>query len=69
MPTHQDGGKCTCAPSLAIVMRLETAPKVYSDCADDWESSRLCDWIGSHPDLCELLDRAIEICERWERAA
>jgi hypothetical protein len=68
MHAHADGGK-RCPPSLTIVMRLEATPRIYSDCVDDWESSRMLDWIGSHPELAELLDRAIEIAERWERAA
>ena len=69
MPRHQDGGKVrTWPPALSIVMRFEGGPAIYSDCQNDWESSRLCDWITTHPDLAELLDRAIAICEAWERA-
>jgi hypothetical protein len=56
-------------PSLVIVLALEAAPRIYSDTLNDAEANRLCDWIGSHPDLAGLLDRAIEVREAWERRA
>jgi hypothetical protein len=69
VPSPQDGGKCSCPPSLQIVLPLEGAPRIYVDSVSEWESSRLYDWISTHRELSELLDWAIAIRESWERAA
>jgi hypothetical protein len=52
---------------LVIELPLEGAPQVYNVTADEWEASRLADWILTHPDFAELLDLAIESRESWRR--
>jgi hypothetical protein len=52
-----------------ITLELEAAPRISTDAADEWEASRLCDWISNHSDLAELLDLAIEGRESWRRRA
>ena len=69
MPRHKDGVYCACPPRLVIVLPLEAGPRVYADSVDEWEESRLRDWICAHPELAELLDRALEAREAWERTA
>jgi hypothetical protein len=55
-------------PSLSIVLSFEApAPRIINDAAGELEASRLSDWICSQPDLCELLDRALQIRERHLR--
>jgi hypothetical protein len=51
--------------ALVIVLPLEGAPRVHNVTACEWGTSRLADWILSHDDLAELLDRAIERRESW----
>jgi hypothetical protein len=54
-------------PLLAIVLRLEAGPRLYVDCADDWEASRLRDWIDSHQELADVRDAALRLQEEWLR--
>jgi hypothetical protein len=69
MLAREDGVQYACPPRLVIVLSLEAGPRVYADSVDEWETSRLQDWIRSHEDLAELLDRALSIREEWEQAA
>jgi hypothetical protein len=52
---------------LRIVLPLEGPPVVYSDCVNESESSRLCDWITHHEELADLVDDAIRIRTEWLR--
>jgi hypothetical protein len=55
-------------PSVLVVLSLEAAPTVVIDALDEREAQRLGDWLCSHDDYLELVDRAQEIAER-DRAA
>jgi hypothetical protein len=52
------------APSVAIVLRLESRPVVVVDVASDGEAWRLHDWFETHPRLLELVEAAYAERER-----
>jgi hypothetical protein len=54
-------------PSHMILLSPESAPHIYVDSANDGEAVRLRDWFDRQPELCELLDCAIEIRAEWLR--
>lgn len=49
------------APALLIRIELEAPPRLAVVCATEGDELRLRDWLGSHPDLLELADRALEL--------
>jgi hypothetical protein len=67
-PTSRGPRKSPAQTPPAVVIRLEfeRGPVVYNDTLGDWEASRLCDWITAHPDLVELLERAIVASMAWQ---
>jgi hypothetical protein len=47
-------------PTIVIWIELEAiAPIVVADCASEDEFRRLTDWLGSKPDLAELVGLAL----------
>jgi hypothetical protein len=47
-------------PTIVIWIELEAiAPIVGADCASEDEFRRLTDWLGSQPDLAELVGLAL----------
>jgi hypothetical protein len=54
------------APSIVIRVQFErSTPVVSSDAATDGEQNRLVLWLRGHPELAELVEKALEL----ERAA
>jgi hypothetical protein len=53
---------------VVIRLPLEHPPRVYLDCLNDGEESRLRDWLDAHPDYARLVEEALELAAR-ERAA
>ena len=47
-------------PSVVIRLPLEGAPSVYAEAANEAERLRLADWIEAHPELLEIVVRAVE---------
>jgi hypothetical protein len=48
-------------PAVLIWLALEARPQVFFDCLSESEEARLLDWIGSHPELLELIAEALEL--------
>ena len=51
------------APFLAIVLRIEARPRFVTIALED-EEERLVDWLGSRPELLDLIDRALHLAVR-----
>jgi len=49
------------APAFFIKLGLEARPQVFSDVNSDAEEARVLDWIRSHPELAELVQRALDL--------
>jgi hypothetical protein len=56
------------APALIVRLSIEHPPSVYVDCLSDSEESRLWFWLGSKPEILELVARAIEIADEARAA-
>ena len=67
--TATDGVQVACPPSLTIRLALEETPQIFTECDHESDEARLRARIDHHPDLVELLDRALGIRESWLRAA
>lgn len=52
-------------PTVLIALALEEPPRVRWVCSRESDQLRLLDWIASHPELMDLLERGLEL----ERAA
>jgi hypothetical protein len=50
---------------VLIALALEEPPRVRWVCSRESDQLRLLDWIASHPELIDLLERGLEL----ERAA
>lgn len=55
-------------PQVTIALGLESAPRVLLHSMNDSEAGRLLDWIRSHDDLAELVNRALELAEEARAA-
>lgn len=55
-------------PAVLIRLELEAAPKVLIDALTEGESLRLEDWVSTHPDLAELVCRALELADEAKAA-
>jgi hypothetical protein len=56
------------APAVVIRLELEAPPRIYCDVMTEAAGGRLTDWLASHPDYLELVNRAIELGERARAA-
>jgi hypothetical protein len=51
-------------PAIHIAIRVnDTTPALFSTALSEKEHDRLCEWMRSHPDLAELVDRARALAE------
>jgi hypothetical protein len=48
-------------PAVIIRLELEGAPRLLVDCLHDREEERLFDWLEAHPELLELVVRALDL--------
>lgn len=55
-------------PAVIIRLEFEHSPAVVFDYLSGDEEQRMALWLAGHADYLELVDRALELCER-ERAA
>jgi hypothetical protein len=49
------------APAIVITLTLEQRPIVTHSCMYESDELRLRDWIEAHPDLYELIERALQV--------
>lgn len=56
------------APSLHIVLELESAPKVRACFEHEGDELRMGDWLAAHPALRKMVDRALALAEREQAA-
>ena len=55
-------------PAMLIEFPVESAPRLYMRAQNEGEERRLNDWLVSHPELTELIERALELAQE-QRAA
>lgn len=51
------------APAVTICIEFEAAPRVMADCLNSDEMDHMNLWLDRHPELAELVARAIELAE------
>jgi hypothetical protein len=56
-------------PAVIIRLELEGAPRLLVDCLSDREEERLFDWLEAHPELLELVVRALDLQDEARPAA
>lgn len=57
------------APYVVVYVDFESRrPRVFKCCEHEGDQHRLEDWLGSQPDLAELVTKALEL-QRQEPAA
>jgi hypothetical protein len=56
------------APAVVIRIPLEGRPLAYFDTLHEGERDRLLDWLSAHPELEDLVARAVRLMDE-ERAA
>jgi hypothetical protein len=55
-------------PAVHIAIRVnDRAPAIFSTALGKQEHNRLSEWITSHPDLADLVERARALAEAVER--
>lgn len=57
------------APRTVIVLEYEAAPRVEIENVDESNAARLVAWMGTHPELLDLVHHAIQVETEWERRA
>jgi len=56
------------APTLEIVLQLESAPQLRMVCANESEQERLLDWIYTNAELRELVRQALDLAQQQPAA-
>jgi hypothetical protein len=55
-------------PAVVIRLELEAAPRLFTDCVNDGEETRLADWLTEHPEYVRLIEDAVALA-KTRRAA
>ena len=55
-------------PAVVIELSVESAPRVHVICMNEGEERRVWDWIMNHPELHEIVVRAVELAEEARAA-
>lgn len=56
------------APAVLIRLAVEARPQVLINCRTEGEAQRLDDWINTHPELAELVLRALDLADEAKAA-
>jgi hypothetical protein len=55
-------------PAVLIVLPFEAVPQVRCEYLNSGDEERMLDWLGAHPELLELVSRALELAEEARAA-